>query len=312
MSIQGSQIPAESRVDQIMSRIDTLVGSGTPSYAQASDGKPAGPSGQDFKMMAAMMQAQMMGEAFANPSDNDSNNNPMAGMMGMMGGMGNPMMAGMPGTMQGMMPGMMGGMQNPAMLGLMMNGMGGQYQQLMQQSQQQMPSNEGFNENELHNHFHDSDEHSHYGSEAKVMPVKGRISSDYGSRVHPVTGHSHFHSGVDIAAPKGASIKMPWDGKVVFVGNVSGFGPNTVIVAHENKIQADGKIVYSIFGHNSAVMARKGDQLNAGEVVATVGSEGRSTGPHVHWETRVAAPGIEGKNIFKNQIAYTVDPMTVA
>lgn len=309
MSIQGSQIPAESRVDQIMSRIDTLVGSGLPA-GPAIPNQSGGPAnGQDFKMMAAMMQAQMMGEAFANPSsDNDSNNNPMAGMMSMMGGMGNnPMMA-----MQGMMPGMMGGMQNPAMLGLMMNGMGGQYGQMMQQAPQQMPMNEGFNENELHNHFHDSEEHSHYGSDAKVMPVKGRISSDYGSRVHPVTGHSHFHSGVDIAAPKGAPIKMPWDGKVVYVGNVSGFGPNTVIVAHENKVQADGKIVYSIFGHNAAVMARKGDQLSAGEVVATVGSEGRSTGPHVHWETRVAAPGIEGKNIFNQQLAHTVDPMNVA
>jgi murein DD-endopeptidase MepM/ murein hydrolase activator NlpD len=307
MSIEGSQIPAEARVDQIMGRINALVGTGQVNNEGQQYSNTTYPKQADFKAMAAMMQAQMMGEALTDSSDNNNSSNPLSGMMGGM----NPMMGGMNPMMMGMMNPAMASMmmQNPQMMQMMMGGTN------PSQGQEEIDF-PAFNENELHNHFHGEEEHEHshehYGSDAKVIPVKGRISSAYGSRTHPVTGHSHFHSGVDIAAPLGAPIRMPWDGKVVFVGNVNGFGPNTVIVAHENKVQADGKIVYSVFGHNSKVLARTGDHLAAGEVVATVGSEGRSTGPHVHWETRVAAPGIQGKNIFNQQIAHTLNPMNIA
>ncbi len=141
------------------------------------------------------------------------------------------------------------------------------------------------------------------------LPVDGRISSHYGDRTHPVNGHHHFHSGVDIAAPLGSAIKAPWEGKVVYVGNVSGFGANTVIMAHPETAQKDGKIVYSIFGHNHSVNVAAGDIVAKGDSFATVGSEGRSTGPHLHWETRLAEPGLQGKDIFKEQISMTVNPL---
>lgn len=141
------------------------------------------------------------------------------------------------------------------------------------------------------------------------LPVDGRISSHYGDRTHPVNGHHHFHSGVDIAAPLGSAIKAPWEGKVVYVGNVSGFGPNTVIMSHPETAQKDGKIVYSIFGHNNSVKVAVGDTVQKGDSFATVGSEGRSTGPHLHWETRLAEPGLEGKDIFKEHVAMTVNPL---
>ena len=59
-----------------------------------------------------------------------------------------------------------------------------------------------------------------------------------------------------------------------------------MIVAHENQVQADGKILYSVFGHNDKAFVKVGEQVRAGEIFATVGSEGRSTGPHVHYEVR--------------------------
>lgn len=153
---------------------------------------------------------------------------------------------------------------------------------------------------------------SQINSSSALIPVQGRISSEYGHRHHPIGGQNHFHSGVDIAAPRGTAIRMPWDGEVVYSGYVQGFGPNTVIVAHENQLQADGKIVYSVFGHNDNVFVSKGQSLKQGEILGTVGSEGNSTGPHLHWETRIAEPGLTGTEVFNKQISMTVDPMTFA
>lgn len=141
------------------------------------------------------------------------------------------------------------------------------------------------------------------------LPVAGRISSAYGQRNHPIHGHDHFHKGLDIAAPLGSPIKSPWDGKVVYVGNVPGFGANTVIVAHESKIDENGNIVYSIFGHNNSALVYQGQELKAGDTLATVGSEGNSTGPHVHWETRLAKPNITDLSIFSDQVSYTINPL---
>lgn len=298
---------AEIRVQQIIDKMNAVIGQETDT-ANLAAASSYPQQAQNFKAIAAIMQAQMMSEAFNNSNDNDSSN-PMASMFGAMG-MSNPMNPGM--TMNPSLMGLM--MQNPQMMGLLMQQQGFNYPVPIE-SEDEI---KGFDDNELHNHFHhehsqDTEEgQTRYGSNAKTVPVQGRVSSTYGNRTHPVTGHGHFHSGVDIAAAKGSPIRMPWDGKVVFVGNVDGFGPNTVIVAHEGKTQADGKILYSIFGHNSKVLAHNGDSLKSGEVVATVGSEGRSTGPHLHWEVRVAPAGITGKDIFKKHIAYTIDPMTVA
>ncbi len=141
------------------------------------------------------------------------------------------------------------------------------------------------------------------------MPVEGRISSFYGDRSHPLSGHHHFHNGLDIAAPLGTEIKAPWEGKVVYVGQLSGFGSNTVIMEHPNTLREDGKLMYSVFGHNQSVSVKTGDLVPKGESFATVGSEGRSTGPHLHWETRLAKPGLKAKDLFKQEISMTVDPL---
>lgn len=141
---------------------------------------------------------------------------------------------------------------------------------------------------------------------------RGRISSHFGKRLDPMHGHVDSHKGVDIAAQRGSQIKSPWNAEVVFVGNASGFGANTVVLAHPETLQPNGKILYSVFGHNESASVNVGDRVAKGQVFATVGSEGKSTGPHLHWETRWAEPGLYGKEIFKDQIAQAVNPLNFA
>lgn len=152
-----------------------------------------------------------------------------------------------------------------------------------------------------------------------TLPVQGRVSSQFSNmhagdhgRLDPVSGHRHSHMGVDIAAAKGSPIESPWSGQVTYVGKVDGFGKGTVIVAHPETRQPDGKILYSVFGHNDQVFVKPGDQIGKGQVFATVGSDGHSTGPHLHWETRWAQPNVRGKDIFKSEIAMAVDPLSFA
>ena len=314
--LEGSQIPAkfaaEQRIDQLMGRLDSLgsnlgIKSAIPSIEDAN-GVAQDP--KSFKAMVAIMQAQMMGEAFDTNDDDDKDSNPMSSFMDSMmmqnpamaasmygNSQNNPMMMGA-GFMPGMNPEMMSMMAaNPAMAALM-GGQANPYKPNFFAQAQGTP---------LANFFKGIENTSDM-----VLPVKGEISSEYGHRHHPISGHDHFHSGVDIAAPRGTVIRSPWAGTVVHVGNVKGFGNNTVIVAHENQVQPDGKIIYSVFGHNDKALVQVGEKISAGEVFATVGSEGNSTGPHLHWETRVAAPGIQGTSIFSHQLSHTVDPMSFA
>ncbi len=110
------------------------------------------------------------------------------------------------------------------------------------------------------------------------MPVKGYISSGYGGRVHPISGKYKGHKGVDIPGKTGTKIKAVAGGVVVASGRVSGYG-NLVEVKH-----ADG---YStLYAHNKKNIVKKGDIIEKGESVALLGSTGRSTGPHVHFEVR--------------------------
>lgn len=114
--------------------------------------------------------------------------------------------------------------------------------------------------------------------EAAVLPLQGRITSDFGWRSDPLHGQQRQHHGVDIAAPSGTPIGATRAGKVVFAGRRGGYG-NTIIIE-----QADGK--QTLYGHAEQLLAKVGEQVTAGQVIATVGSTGRSTGPHVHFEVR--------------------------
>ncbi|UOO81826.1 peptidoglycan DD-metalloendopeptidase family protein [Uruburuella testudinis] len=105
-----------------------------------------------------------------------------------------------------------------------------------------------------------------------------RISSPYGVRFHPVLRTVKMHTGIDYAAPTGTPIKAPADGVMTFKGWKGGYG-NTVVLQHSNGVE-------TLYGHMSA-FSPAGGSVRAGDIIGYVGSTGRSTGPHLHYEARV-------------------------
>jgi murein DD-endopeptidase MepM/ murein hydrolase activator NlpD len=105
-------------------------------------------------------------------------------------------------------------------------------------------------------------------------PVRGRLSSGFGPRRHPITGESHFHSGIDVAAPRGSEVSSPAAGEVVEVG-LGGAAGRFVRVRH-----GDGTT--SSYAHLDTVLVRSGQTVQPGETLGTVGDSGRATGPHLH------------------------------
>lgn len=113
------------------------------------------------------------------------------------------------------------------------------------------------------------------------VPVNGNITSEYSYRVHPISGEYKFHSGLDIGANSGEEIKSALDGKVVEVDDSASTGYGKyIIVSH-----TDG--VSTLYAHCSEIIAKLGDTVEKGELIAKVGSTGYSTGPHLHFEVRV-------------------------
>lgn len=108
-----------------------------------------------------------------------------------------------------------------------------------------------------------------------VKPVTGTITSRYGANE---SIRDHTHKGLDIAAPYGTKIMAATDGKVSYSGWMSGYG-NLIIIDHENGIQ-------TYYGHCSKLYASVGNEVEAGDTIAAVGSTGYSTGNHLHFEIR--------------------------
>jgi murein DD-endopeptidase MepM/ murein hydrolase activator NlpD len=107
----------------------------------------------------------------------------------------------------------------------------------------------------------------------------GRTSSSYGNRLDPFTHHLSFHPGVDLVAPAGTPILAAAGGRVVHAGPMPGYG-NAVDIDHGN-----GYVTR--YAHASKIVVRVGQTVQPGETIAKVGSTGRSTGPHLHFEVRV-------------------------
>ena len=114
-------------------------------------------------------------------------------------------------------------------------------------------------------------------SELAGRPVNtGYVSSPFGRRVNPVTGRSSLHKGVDFAAPRGSDVVAVAAGVVTWSGRRPAYG-NTVEITH-----ADGYV--SRYAHNQRNTVHVGELVQPGQVIAKVGSTGRSTGNHVHFE----------------------------
>jgi len=112
-----------------------------------------------------------------------------------------------------------------------------------------------------------------------VYPLMGtRVTSGFGDRIHPLKRITKHHNGVDLAAPEQASIRAIKNGTVIFADPMGSYG-NLVVVQHKNGLT-------SHYGHCHEIKVQPGDKVKAGAVIATVGSTGGVTGPHLHFELR--------------------------
>jgi len=129
-----------------------------------------------------------------------------------------------------------------------------------------------------------------------IWPVRGLITAGYGYRVSPFTGQREMHEGLDIAAPFGTSIAATADGVVSFVGPLAAFG-NVVFINH-------GQGFTTFYAHISSTRVKEGQPVKRGQVIAAVGTSGRTTGPHVHYEVQASGATV-------NPLKYIVDPSGV-
>ena len=106
--------------------------------------------------------------------------------------------------------------------------------------------------------------------------LKGWLSSYYGMRTHPISGRKEMHKGIDFAGKMGGEVIAVAKGVVIYSGRRFGFG-NVIDIAHGN-----GYVTR--YAHNSRLMVSVGDTVEKGFKIAEIGSTGRSTGPHVHFE----------------------------
>lgn len=112
--------------------------------------------------------------------------------------------------------------------------------------------------------------------QALTYPVKGRVTSHYGWRVHPVLRGHRMHHGVDIAVPTGTPIHALDAGEVTFAGWHGG-GGHTVVIRHASGLE-------TAYKHCSQILVKKGDRVTRHQVVGKVGQTGITTGPHLHFE----------------------------
>ena len=110
------------------------------------------------------------------------------------------------------------------------------------------------------------------GAPRLEWPLNGRVTSEYGRR-----GRRH-HDGIDIGAPRGTEVRVAADGRVAYVGSLRGYG-RMIMVQH-----ADGFV--TVYAHNALQHVRVGTPVRSGDIIATVGRTGRTTGPNLHFEVR--------------------------
>lgn len=112
-----------------------------------------------------------------------------------------------------------------------------------------------------------------------------KVNSQFGDRANPMGGGEGFHKGADLAAPSGTPVLAFKPGRVAFVGTMSGYG-KLVIVDH-------GGDFSTYYAHLSSMRVRPGQPVGMGESIGAVGSTGRATSPHLHFETRRAGNPVD-------------------
>jgi murein DD-endopeptidase MepM/ murein hydrolase activator NlpD len=123
------------------------------------------------------------------------------------------------------------------------------------------------------------DKRHRLASTPAIWPTHGWMTSRFGNRISPFTGARQFHPGIDIAGARGTEVVAPARGKVSFVGKRGALG-RSISIDH-------GYGVRTIYGHNDETFVKRGQQVERGQVIAALGSSGRSTGPHLHYVVEV-------------------------
>ena len=122
-------------------------------------------------------------------------------------------------------------------------------------------------------------------STPSIWPAEGWVTSGYGDRISPFTGRRVFHAGLDIASDFGTPIVAPARGRVVFAGRKGLLG-RTLVIDH-------GFGLRTSYGHAGEIYVEKGERVERGERIASVGSSGRSTGPHLHYAVEVGGKSVD-------------------
>jgi murein DD-endopeptidase MepM/ murein hydrolase activator NlpD len=132
----------------------------------------------------------------------------------------------------------------------------------------------GFQRNAFSHRFHSN-------ARPSIWPVDGRLEGGFGSRIDPFSGEGAHHTGLDIAAPTGTMVWATGDGVVSMAEWSGGYG-RLVIIDHGNGI-------HTYYAHLSKIRVLPGQEIRQGEIVGLVGSSGRVTAPHLHYEVRVGS-----------------------
>lgn len=130
---------------------------------------------------------------------------------------------------------------------------------------------------------------AHATTAPSLWPVEGRLSSTFGERIDPFNGEGAFHSGVDLAVPYGTPVRAAADGVVTFAEFMNGYG-RLISLDH-------GHGTSTRYGHLSGFAVAVGQRVRCGQVIGYVGTTGRVTAPHLHYEVRV-------KNVPVNPYKY--------
>ncbi len=124
------------------------------------------------------------------------------------------------------------------------------------------------------------------------LEMPGRVSSAYGWRTDPFGGHGRFHAGIDLAARYGTEVPAAAAGTVVAAEEQGGYGLS-VVIRHPNGFE-------SRYAHLASLEVKAGDQVGQGQRIGRVGSTGRSTGPHLHFEVTHAGRRIDPERFVRN------------
>jgi murein DD-endopeptidase MepM/ murein hydrolase activator NlpD len=116
-----------------------------------------------------------------------------------------------------------------------------------------------------------------------IWPIRGSISSGFGSRFHPIHKRTKMHTGLDIAGPNRGAVRAADGGQVIWAGWKGGYG-KAIMINHGTR---NGRNLVTLYGHLSSISVSTGQNVSKGQVIGAEGSTGYSTGPHLHFEVRV-------------------------